>query len=211
MKTSRMPIVFWVVFCVPLFVWGQGVELSTSSQLLARGRWIGGITNQLQALYLSSTNFLGKVSNVFPLPVGMTPVAIKTTFYVSMNEDFVDCEYQLVAQVSNADMEAVISWQYGLSGNERMYNLMKSIPYLSQSSYWVRIETNRGNVVTLWREKDTYYYFRVLEEKDSNLLRGFLIKTDVRPFKKLSVTNIENFVWEYVTKTDWSSLERLLR
>ncbi|MCX7881886.1 MAG: hypothetical protein N2314_01550 [Brevinematales bacterium] len=212
MKRNRITV-FLFFFFVWLIgrVYAQSTELSLASQAIARGRWEGSLTYQMRALSLSASNFLSRVQTVLPLPLGMVRLGMTNSYYFTFSQDFVDYEYRVVAVVSNENFVSTITWLYSASQNERLYNLMKSLPYLTQTTLWWQSRTNQGMVYTLWREKSTYTTLRVLQEKDNTLEKGFCITIEVNPIKKLPTQVIEEFVWEYVTKSDWRDVERMLR
>jgi len=209
MKRSRYLVLVW---CVTIGIgYGQSVELARSSEALSK-RWFGtGLDMQTQAYTLSVSNFLARMGTVLPLPLGMVRLGLTNSYYVTLAGDFVDYEYRIVATVSNETMVSTITWIYSLSQNDRAYNFLRSLPYLSQTTVWWQSRTNKTDVYTIWKEKNTYIYMRVIKEKDNTLERGFLITIEVMPIKKLSSQAMDEFVWDYVMTSDWRDVERLLR
>lgn len=209
MKRSR--VFLGLLFILAGSLYAQSAELSLASQAIGRGRWESALSSQMRAFHLSASNFLMRVQTVLPLPLGMARLGITNSYYLTLSQDFVDYEYRVVATVSNENFVSTITWLYSASQNERSYNLMKSLPYLQQSALWWQSKTNQNVVYTLWREKNTYHTMRILQEKENTLEKGFCITIEVIPIKKVSASVIEDFVWDYVMKSDWRDVERLLR
>ncbi len=191
--------------------WAQGTDLTLASQSVARGRYVSAVQAQLRAFQATASGFLRQVESNLPFPQGMILVERTNSYYVNVSSDFSDFEYRVITRVSNSDVVMVVTWYYSPSYNERSYNLVKSLPYLSQGNLWWQSQTNRGVVYTIWRERDVYSYFRIIEEKDNVLQQGFLITIQLLPIKKVSSQTLEQMVWEYITRSDWRGLERLLR
>lgn len=209
---NKVFVCFGVFFVMAVSLWSQvATDLSTASQALGRNRWGTALDAQVKAMQGSAAIFLERVSSVLPLPKGMTNLEMTNSYYLTLAGDFADYEYQIKARLSNENFLVMLAWQYGLTPHERAYNFLRSLPYLSQASVWWRSLTNRGVVVTIWREKDIYSYLHVIEEKNNIFFKGFLIKMEIFPIKKVSSQVIENFVLEYVINSDWTQIERLLR
>ncbi|URA10282.1 hypothetical protein [Thermospira aquatica] len=209
--------VFWVVVACMIYlgvrgeVWSQRSDLISASQAVARRRFVSAVQAQLRAFQDTASVFLRQVESNLPLPQGMLLVEKTNSYYFQMGNDFADFEYRFIARLSNENVLMVLTWYYSPSYNERSYNLVKSLPYLTQGSLWWQNQTNRGVVYTIWREKDVYSYFRIVEEKENTLQQGFLITIQFLPIKKISSQTREQMIWEYIMKSDWRSLERLLR